>query len=682
MDAREGDLRGLLVGNLQFAVPIYQRTYDWTEEHCRELYDDIVQAGLSDGDSTHFMGAITYYTPKEAIVNINRHQLIDGQQRITTFMLLLVALKHELGDQISQPPTLIDQILYNAVEPETSDRYLKLKLTQGDNDAFEEIITTCQTNHSGNVRTNYELFCKWVSEDRAQNTFDIIWKGIQKLTVVHISIDDRDNPQRIFESMNSTGLGLSTIDLVQNHLLMQRDLNWQKKVYDDYWHPMEEIFADHRDDFDDYLRHYLIMKETASITKNKLYKRFKKYTKEHGDGVLPDLYQHAKHYACLRYPERYKTSSQKLNTLIKYTHDQNTEVAHPLLLKIINDYERKLLSEDDAIKLLIFIDSYLLRCAVVGTTKNLNRAVPVIMSKLDEHNYVKSVKDAVVERNGRDRFPTDLDFKHSFIAREFYQNDRVSRYILERLGEKYQGSSVTIGEHQIEHIMPQTLSNDWKKTLGENYEEIYTTCLRQIGNLTLTDENQVLGNNPFSEKQKTYAKSTLKMTTALIEYTQWTATEINSRSNLLAEDAIKIWKYPAGYSADSLSQNEDEELEQDYLDRTNVAPLWFDLKKKILSQFPAATFEMRQHYANFKIFNPSSHKYHMICTIQALKRQIYVVYNTCISDKIIEVSDFVNDVSTIGHLGTGDLRSKIYSDDDIVKAVKLIGRVVQNVEAL
>ena len=677
MEAREGDLRGLLVGNLQFIVPIYQRTYDWDVEHCKQLYDDIVQAGLSDSDSSHFMGAITYYTPKEAIPNTSRHQLIDGQQRITTFMLFLVALRHKLGDQIPQP-ILIEQMLYNAVESEGSDRYLKIKLTQEDNEAFEEILRKGNTTCSGNIRTNYEHFCKWILQDKVSDSFNVLWRGIQKLTIVHIATNNRDNAQRIFESMNSTGLDLSTTDLVQNHLLMQGDLDWQKKVYIDYWHPMERIFADDRDDFDNYLHCYLTMKQRRVIIKRKLYKEFKEYTVQHKDDILSDLHRHAKHYACLLYPEKHKSSSQKLNRLIRYIYNQNTDVAHPLLLKIITDYENKLISEDVAISLFTLVDSYLLRCTIAGTAKNLNRAIPVIMSRLNKDDYAESVKEAILERKGKDRFPSDQVFKRNFIDKEFYQNDRVSRYILERLAEKYQDTNVLkLDIIQIEHIMPETLSTEWKKTLGENYEEVHNAHLRQVGNLTLTDDNQVLSNNSFIEKQRIYASSVIKMTASLCNYKQWTATEIIGRSEHLADYAIKIWKCPEGYSPDSQSSDENEELEQDYLDGKNTARLWSALKKEIFTKLPGTVFEMRQKYANFKILHPVSNKYHLICSIQALKCKIYVVYNTCPSDRIIEVSNFVDDISQVGHLGTGDLRSKIYSDNDISKAVNLISRVVQ-----
>ena len=677
MEAHESRLIDLLAGNHQFIVPIYQRTYNWNKKHCRQLYDDIVQAGLSNNDSTHFLGAITFYTPKQPIVNTRRHHLIDGQQRITTFMLLLAALKRKLRDQIPQP-TPINQ-LYNTVELEDSDEYLKMKLAQDDNSAFEEILKNGQTTRSGTIRANYELFCKWVSEDRSSNNFKVIWKGIQKLTIVYIVTNDQDNAQGIFESMNSTGLNLSTTDLVQNYLLMQGNFNWQQKVYTKYWHPIEELFDNDSENFDGYLHCYLTMKQKRYIPKKDLYEKFKEHANQRAKDVLPDLYQYAKYYACLLYPKEYTSSSKKLNKLIKYIHDQNTDVVYPLLLKILSDYESRIISEDDAIELFTFVDSYLFRCTITKTAKNLNQAIPVIISKLDKSNYVNSVKDAVLERTGRDRFPAHPVFKQSFMEKEFYEKDPLSRYVLNRLTEKHQGSSaLTLSEYQIEHIMPQKLSDEWKNTLGNDSDEIHNLYLRKIGNLTLTEENQVLGNNSFAEKQKIYASSVVKMTAALsTDYNQWTKTEINHRSERLAEDAIEVWKYPEGRSPKHPSVKEDQELERDHLYGKNVNALWDNLKKNISTQFSNAKFEMWQKHANFKISNSASRKPRIICSIQALKYKIYVVYNTHPSDGIIEISDFVKDVSKVGHSGTGDLRSEIYSDDDIPKAINLIQQVVQ-----
>ena len=634
-------------------------------------------------EPTHFLGAITSYTPPEPIPNVCRHQLIDGQQRITTLMLLLAALRRELNDQIDQPE-LIDQLLYNFVEPKDSDRYLKIKLDMEDNDAFEEIIKNGQTDHSGNIRANYNRFCKWLSQDSTSGRFSVIWRGIQKLIIVHIAAGDQDNAQRIFESMNSTGLGLSTTDLVQNYLLMKGSPNWQKKAYNDHWQPMEKIFEDGRRDFDNYLRCYLIMKQRHVITKHKLYQKFKEYTREYKGDTLSDLHKYAEHYACLKYPERYKSSSKKLNRLIAYIYNQNTDVADPLLLEVISNYENKLISEDIAMEIFTLVDSYLLRCAIAGTTKNLNRAVPVIMSKLDQHNYADSIKHAILERRGKDRFPSDSVFRRNFIDKEFYQSDRVSLYILRRLAEKYQDTSaLRLDALTIEHIMPQKLSEGWKSDLGDKHDDIHNAHLRQIGNLTLTDDNPTLSNNTFVEKQKIYANSVVKMTATLHspKYKQWSADEIVGRSEQLADDAVKIWKCPDGYpdpvnGSDDDKEPDDKELEEDHLDGTNVTLLWYTLKDAISNKCPDAIFEMRQKYANFKVKIPNSDKYSLVCSIMALKCKIYVVYNTSVSEKIINHSNFVDDVSHVGHLGTGDLRSKIYNDDDAHRAANLIEQVM------
>ena len=456
---------------------------------------------------------------------------------------------------------------------------------------------------------------------------------------------------------------------------MKGDLNWQKKVYNDHWLPMEKIFEDNRSGFDDYLRHYLMMKQKTNVTRKKLYQKIKKYAGQYDGDILSDLHKYAKHYACLLYPEWHKTSSEKLNRQIMYIYDQNTDVAHPLLLRIIGDYENELISEDDAADLFALIDSYLLRCGVAGTAKNLNRAIPVVMSSLDKDNYAKSVKKAVLERGGKDRFPSNSIFKRNFIDKEFYKNDRVSVYILRRLAEKYQDTSaLRLDELTIEHIMPQNLSKSWKADLGDKYDETHNAHLRQIGNLTLTEDNPALGNNSFADKQKIYASSIVRMTADLASprYKQWSADEIVRRSKQLADDAIKIWKSPDGYSS---GPDPDDELEQDHLDRTNVTLLWRKLKESISDKCPDAIFEMKQRYANFKVKIPNFNKYGLVCSIVAQKCRIYVVYNTHVSEKVVSPSNFVEDISNVGHLCVGDLRSKIYDDADVKKATDLVEQV-------
>lgn len=672
MKVDEERLTKLLEGNRQFVVPIYQRTYDWHDFHCKQLYDDIVEVGSSEDDLTHFIGAITYHSPHEAIQPVSRHQLIDGQQRITTLMLLLVALKRVFKEQVDeQQSAMIEQLLYNVIVPEHGERHLKMRLNEDDRVEFEEILKSGQAHRTGNIHANYNWLCKQLEENKSDSTLDVIWRGIQRLTTVHIEIGDRDNAQRIFESMNSTGLDLSKTDLIQNFLLMTDKLEWQNDVYKKYWLPMEKIFKDNLSRFDDYFRCYLIMKKCSTVTKKQVYYEFKKYSKYLGKkDLLADLLKHAELYAMLTLNKRH--GSDRLENLLANIRSQDTDVADPLLLKILNDYEDGRIDEDSASDLFELIDSYLLRCAVVGTTKNLNRAIPVVMSQLDTDNYLVSVRDAIMKRTGRDRFPSNPAFEKSLIEKEFYRQDATSEYIVKRLAQKYQGRNIIkFDELEFEHIMPQTLSEKWKKYLGDAYDEIHDQCLRKIGNLTLVEENQSLSNSIFKEKQKLYKDSVVKMTTNLVAYENWVAVDVDHRSRELANKAIGIWKYPEGYR-DLPIENESYALEQSHLELTEKVDLWHELKKRILVACPGTVFAMTRTYANFKYKAPTSNKYDIICSIKALKFKIYIVYSTTATEGVINTSDFVEDMTGVGHLGIGNLRSAVYSSEDASKAVDLV----------
>ena len=673
MKVDEERLTKLLEGNRQFVVPIYQRTYDWHDLHCKQLYDDIVEVGSSEDDLTHFIGAITYHSPREAIQPVSRHQLIDGQQRITTLMLLLVALKHVFKEQVDeQQSAMIDQLLYNnRIVPEHGERHLKMRLNEDDRVVFDEILKSGQTNHTGNISANYNWLCKQMEEHQSVGILDVIWRGIQRLTTVHIEIGDRDNAQRIFESMNSTGLDLSKTDLIQNFLLMTDDLEWQDDVFKKYWLPMEKIFGDNLSKFDDYFRCYLIMKRRSTVKRKQVYYEFKKYSKQlNKKDLLVDLLKHAELYAMLALDKRH--SSDRLEKLLANIRSLDTDVADPLLLNILNDHEVDRIDEDSASELFELIDSYLLRCAVVGTTKNLNRAIPVVMSQIQTDDYFASVRDAIMKRAGRDRFPSDPVFEKSLIEKEFYRQDATSEYIVKRLAQNYQGKDVIkFDELEFEHIMPQTLSDKWKEYLGDTYDEIHDQCLRKIGNLTWVEENQSLSNALFVEKQKLYKLSAVKMTTMLLAYQNWTGIDVDHRSRELAGKAIKIWKYPGGYHTLPI-EDESTLLEQSHLESTEKENLWDELKKRILAACPGAVFAMTRTYANFKYKTPGSDKYDIICSINALKFKIYVVYNTTATEGVIDTSNFVEDITGVGHLGIGHMRSTVYSSEDASRAIDLV----------
>ena len=589
-------------------------------------------------------------------------------------MLLLIALKREYRNQV-EPNAIkkLDQLLYNHIEAEHSERYHKMKLGEEDSKEFEDLVRKCDTCEHGNIRTNFKQFCRLLSKNKSDTSFDEIWRGIQRLTVVHIAIGENDKPQVIFESMNSTGQSLSQTDLIQNYLLMSSDPSWQRGVYNKWWSPMEQIFKDIRDKFDEYLRCYLIMELHRPVTKRFLYKEFKKYAESRErEKLLEDLYQHAEQYAYLATFKKH----EGLNESIQHIRDQDTVVADPLLLKILYDYSMDTINKDDAGQLFKLVDSYLLRCTIADTAKNLNRAVPVVLSKLDRNSYVQSVENAIMDRQGRDRFPIDSVFESSFSQKEFYDNDPVCMYVLKRLAKiGRQESAINAEGLTIEHVMPQKLSEEWKHNLGSNHDKIHDEVLHRIGNLTLTEDNSSLGNRSFIEKRRIYAKSVVKMTRKLEKHQKWTEGEIIDRSKDLAEEASRVWPYPPGHSHRG-NDDDDTAREQEYLDETGVEEeLWRKLKESILDACPDAIFTMKSKYATFKSKVPNSDKVSLFCSIKALKHHIHVFYNTTKEEGVIDAISSVDDVSEIGHHCVGDFRTTVYDEEYIPVAVDLAKRV-------
>lgn len=281
-----------------------------------------------------------------------------------------------------------------------------------------------------------------------------------------------------------------------------------------------------------------------------------------------------------------------------------------------------------------------------------------------------------MDRRGRDRFPINPVFESSFSQKEFYANDPVCMYVLKRLAKVgRQESAVNVEGLTIEHVMPQKLSEEWRRELGSNHDGIHEV-LHRIGNLTLTEDNSSLGNRSFIEKRRIYAKSVVKMTRALKKHQKWTEDEITSRSKDLAEEASVVWPYPPGHRPHLDNDDDDAAREQEYLDETGVEKeLWDKLKASVLDACPGAIFTMRSRYAIFKLKIPNSDRVGLFCSVQALKHQIYVVYNTAKEEGVISATSSVDDLSNLKHLCVGDFRSTVYDEDDVPAAVDLAKKV-------
>ena len=561
MKASEVNLLAFLKKSHQFSIPIYQRTYSWTESQCRQLWDDVIRAGSDEGILAHFIGSIVYI--ESGLYHVSSQSpllVIDGQQRLTTVSLLIEALARHLGD--SEP---IDGFSarklrnYYLLNPEENDqqRY-KLLLTQTDRDALLGIIDQRQLPEpsSMRIRDNFAFF-----EHRVQGLSDVarLCRGLAKLVLVDISLSrEHDNPQLIFESMNSTGLELSQADLIRNYVLMGLDPDHQERLYWDHWRPMELDFGQdaYGSHFDNFMRHYLTVK-TGEIPKiGQVYEEFKKFSRRSEQSsisqLLADVHEFAGHYCKMALG---KEPDQRLKAAFRDLRDLRVDVAYPLLLELYDDYTKDRLSLDDFVEAVRYIESYVFRRAVCSIpTNSLNKTFATVGRSLDKDHYLESMLAHFQGLPSYRRFPTDEEFSHEITERNLY-NNRTS-YLLRRLENHGRKEPVPVDEYTVEHILPQNenLSNGWRESLGEEWRTIHGKWLHTLGNLTLTGYNSEYSDRPFAEKRDMkggFRQSPLRLNKGLGELDEWNEQTIRARADRLANDAIQIWKGPS-LSADVL----------------------------------------------------------------------------------------------------------------------------------
>ena len=620
-------MKELFDASVQFQIPIYQRSYDWTKENIRQLFDDIMHAGRAQEERYHFIGAITLVNlPKSIRDNVTRYQIIDGQQRITSLMLLLRALLDKVDDSTSVTRPMIEKVLFNGTEKQDGSNYFKMVLSDDDEPAFREIMNAGSTRESGSIATNFKRLAGLLKDEDV----DSVWYGVKSLTVVVIPIGEKDDAQAIFESMNSTGLDLTEADMIQNYMLMSNDTEWQKRVYQSYWRPMEQQFGgDGGGEFNEFLRSYIIMRMKTNVTKRTVYREFKRYMADRDrESEIREIYKYSEYYGQIIGMPRDR--KHKLEPEIKNIREQDTNVANPFLLKVMADYDSEMISEDDAREMIRLVDSYLVRSYVCGTLKGGNKVFPGLIKEMSGKTYAKNVEQALMSKTGSRLFPRDAAFKDQLEHFRLYLGKEICKYILVRLECGHGKEMVSPINLEIEHIMPQKLTDAWKKDLGKEWKDMYDKYLHTIGNLTLTAYNPELSNLEFVGKQAIYKLSKLEITKNLADYPTWGKDEIQDRASTLSEKAINLWKCPAGYDDDDA----DDDPEEDYLERTNLHDIWHALKDKIRTSCPGIRFRMTKVYGAFGTPYDVTGKSVGICSLEARSNKIYLTYNVKISDGI------------------------------------------------
>ncbi len=536
----------------QFVIPIYQRVYSWGKEHCKQLWDDIIKTGGNDQIEGHFIGSIVFEHDGIYATNYNELLIIDGQQRLTTITLLFIALRDHLNDEDELLEKFSRQKIQNRYlinSDEKGDKKFKLILSEPDRDTLLSLIDKDRRKPSEpslKIMENFKLFEEWIRKNT--DKLETIFKGLDKLMVVEISLErGKDNPQLIFESMNSTGKDLTQTDLIRNYILMGLDPEKQKIFYKKYWRAMEEDFKQNETLFNQFVRHYLTIKTREIPNINKVYEAFKRYQQERGieiEDLLKDLQKYCGYFCQIAFK---KEAKKDLKKALSFLVDLEMDVIYPLLLELYSDYKDGVLSKQDFIPIIYLTESYICRRAVCGLgTNSLNKVFLSFTKHIQKDEYFKSLKAHFGYLTEKQRFPNNDEFKKLFITIDFYHFQK-REYFLERLENFNTKEPVNTQKCTIEHIMPQTLTKEWERDLGENFQAIHDKYLHTIGNLTLTGYNEKYSNNSFQEKrdmEKGFKQSPLRLNQGLRDLESFGEKEIEKRANDLADWALKIWTYP------------------------------------------------------------------------------------------------------------------------------------------
>jgi len=556
MRANAAKFLGFLHKSTQFVIPIYQRNYSWNEKQCEQLWNDIVRVGSNDDVTVHFVGSIVYVEDGISLVTSHASLLvIDGQQRLTTVTLILEALARAIGEAEPVDGFSAEKIrayyLTNGLE--SGERFFKLLLSENDCHTLKALIKGREITSESSIRINqnFELFLEWIK--KSPDMVPVICKGLSKLMIVDIALDrEHDNPQLIFESMNSTGKALSQADLIRNFILMGLKAELQTDLYKGFWRPIEIEFGQeaYGTQFDAFMRYYLTVK-TGEVPKvDEVYEAFKIHaldkmvSEANVTELVRDIRRYSKYYCAMALGAeplaKLRTQFQDLIQDLKYT------VTFPFLLELYEDYDNGILNLEDFSESLSLIESYVFRrsiCDIAGNS--LNKTFAEFSRDLDKTHYLESIKAHFKNLPSYRRFPDDEEFMRSFETKSLYKLYSRS-YLFRKLENFGSKERVSIEEYSIEHIMPQNpnLSLEWQDELGPNWKSIQEKYLHTLGNLTLTGYNPEYSDRAFSEKlnmKNGFKDSPLRLNSLIKQTSKWNEVSIVSRAKNLSEQACKIW---------------------------------------------------------------------------------------------------------------------------------------------
>ncbi|OXZ29506.1 hypothetical protein B9N51_01575 [Finegoldia magna] len=560
----------------RFIIPIYQRNYDWKIENCKQLFDDLVKV-IKNKRKSHFFGSlVSVYEPSGRNTEF---LVIDGQQRLTTVSLLLLAMYNLIKSGIVNPrdgfldKQIYEDFLVDKYQPE--ETRIKLKPVKNDQKAFGKLFYDVNEYiMESNLTTNYNYFYERIQKQEI--TIDELFDAICRLEIINITLNNEDNPQLIFESLNSTGLDLSEGDKIRNFILMGLPSKEQDEYYDKYWNRIEECT---KYDVSSFVRDYLSIKQLAIPSQRKIYISFKEYVEQKSietEELLKDLLAYAKRYEILL---RGSTKNKALDACIYRLNRLETTVTRPFFLEVLRLYDENKLDMSELAEIFLITENYLFRRTICDLPTNaLNKIFLMLHREITRYEgndvgYVEKFKYALLSKKERARFPDDDEFAERFTDRQVYlMNSKNKIYIMERienystLEDKDVYGHCDDGTYSIEHIMPQHLTPAWVKALGEEYEEIHEIWLHRIANLTLTAYNSKYSNSTFDEKKSVkngLEDSGIRMNTYIAKKDKWTLAELEERNQYLMGRALEIWFTPTSAFKPAEKQMDSYTLDDD-----------------------------------------------------------------------------------------------------------------------
>lgn len=536
-------------------VPVYQRNYDWSRKQCERLFDDLEDL-ITQGRPKHFFGSIVG-NPETSFLWI----VIDGQQRLTTLSLLMLALTRSLDAGVldTTDEELADRIRrsFLLISEKSSDPKFKLKPVKNDAEAYRRLyLDEKHFIEDSNLTSNYRYFMDRLA--RTSLTGDEIWNAIERLDLMILDLEAHDDPQRIFESLNSTGLALSEADKIRNLVLMGLDSATQEFLYENYWNTMERNVG-YRTDW--FIRWYLTIRLFRTPNQNAVYDEFKALLgkkKEPVPDILRELHEYSELFRELDRPE---TGNTKLDRVLGRFNLIRGDVLIPLLLPLYKEVKQGLLTEGEFARIIRLLETHTFRRTISSVGANaLNKIYATMYNEVRKlRREGDSTFDVIVYLLRRrddtsGRIPDDDEFGEAFATRNMYRlNKATTRYLFDVLENGDSNDTKDIAsalENQvvsIEHIMPQTLNAQWREELGPEAEEIHRTWLNRIGNLTVTGYNSSYSNLPFLQKrdrENGLRDTAYRLNNDLRDCEVWDETAIDHRTDKLLADALDYWKFP------------------------------------------------------------------------------------------------------------------------------------------